>query len=135
VLVALVPSGEDGFTERDREDIRRALRLADSEGGLPFSVYVGPLGDDSRARALTLHGALSDPGHGVLVAVDPGSRRVEVVTGPESKRYLDDRGATLGVLAMTTSLTAGDLAGGIVNGLRTLSEHARHPRVLHLDQP
>jgi hypothetical protein len=133
--VALVPSGDDVFTERERDDILRAVKLADSEGGLPFSVYVGPLGDDSRARALTLHGGLPDPRHGVLAAVDPGTRRVEVVTGPESKRYLDDRAATLGVLAMTTSFSAGDLAGGIVNGLRTLAEHARHPRVLHLDQP
>lgn len=130
-----VPSGEDVFTEREREDIRRALKLADSESGLPFSVYVGALGDDSRARALTLHGALPDPRTGVLVAVDPGTRRVEVVTGPESKRYLDDRASTLGVLAMTTSFSAADLAGGIVNGLRTLADHARHPRVLHLDQP
>jgi hypothetical protein len=36
---------------------------------------------------------------------------------------------------MTGQLAAGDLAGGVVNGLRTLAEHARHPRTLHTDEP
>jgi hypothetical protein len=34
-------------------------------------------------------------------------------------------------MSMTSSFTAGDLTGGIVAGLHTLSEHARHPRTLH----
>jgi hypothetical protein len=36
-------------------------------------------------------------------------------------------------MSMTSSFGAGDLAGGIVDGLRTLAEHARQPRALHTD--
>ena len=48
---------------------------------------------------------------------------------------LDDRSCALAALTMTSQFGMGDLSGGIVNGLRTLAEHARHPRTLHLDQP
>jgi hypothetical protein len=130
-----VGSGDDLFTAREREDIDRAARIAEGDTDLHFSVYVGALGGDSRATATRVHAGLPDPAASVLVAVDPGARRVEVVTGTTSHRWLDDRSCALGVVSMTTSFTAGDLAGGIVNGLRTLAEHARHPRVLHLDEP
>ena len=126
----------DAFSERQRDDIGRAVRIAEKDTGLRFSVYVGSLGTSSRERALVLHGALgADADEAVLVAVDPGSRAVEIVTGPEARRYLDDRAAALGALTMQSQLVTGDLAAGIVNGVRTLAEHARHPRVLHLDQP
>jgi hypothetical protein len=130
-----VGSGDPVFTDRERDDVERARRIAEGDTGLRFSVYVGALGADSRASAVALHAALTDPVSSVLVAVDPGARRVEVVTGSMSRRWLDDRGCALAVLAMTTSFSAGDLAGGIVNGLRALGEHARHPRVLHVDEP
>lgn len=128
-------SGDDLFTAREREDIDRAVSIAEGDTDLRFSVYVGALGADSRRTATRVHSALPDPAASVLVAVDPGARRVEVVTGTRSHRWLDDRSCALAVVSMTTSFTAGDLAGGIVNGLRTLGEHARHPRVLHLDEP
>jgi uncharacterized membrane protein YgcG len=133
--VARVPTGEV-FSERQREDIARAIRGAQDDTGLHFSVYVGSLGSSTRERALQLHGALGDGSdHSALIAVDPGLRQTEIVTGHEAKRYLDDHACALGALAMTTQFNSGDLAGGIVNGLRTLAEHARHPKTLHLDQP
>jgi hypothetical protein len=132
--VAHVPTGEV-FSERQVLEIERAIAGAESDTGLHFSVYVGSLGEVTRERALTLHGALDQPASSVLVAVDPGLRQTEIVTGPDAKRFLDDHAAALGALAMTTQFNAGDLAGGIVNGLRTLAEHARHPQTLHLDQP
>ena len=126
----------DAFSERQRDDIGRAVRIAEKDTGLRFAVYVGPLGPSSRERALVLHGALGAAAdRAVLVAVDPGGRTVEIVTGPEARRYLDDRAAALGALTMQGQLVTGDLAAAIVNGIRTLAEHARHPRVLHLDQP
>ncbi|MCU0266503.1 MAG: DUF5130 domain-containing protein [Actinomycetia bacterium] len=129
-----MPAGE-AFSDRQREEIERAVRLAERESGLRFSVYVGTLGADSRERALRLHAALGpDATSAVLVAVDPGERRLEIVTGPESKRQLDDYSCGLGALSMTTQFAAGDLAGGIVNGVLTLGEHARTPKVLHLGQ-
>jgi len=130
-----VGSGDSIFTDREREDVQRALAIAEQDADLRFSVYVGPLGDDSRAAASEQHARLPDPGSSVLVAVDPVARRVEIVTGSRSRRWLDDRACALAILAMTTSFGAGDLAGGTVNGLRSLGEHARHPRVLHLDEP
>jgi hypothetical protein len=130
-----VGSGDAIFSDRERAEIERARRIAETSADLRFCVYVGALTEDSRPAAVRLHAALADPASSVLVAVDPGGRRVEVVTGATSRRWLDDRGCALAVLAMTTSFTAGDLAGGIVNGLRSLGEHARHPRVLHLDEP
>ena len=130
-----MPTG-DVFTERQRDDVERAIRGAEEDTGLHFSVYVGSLGESTRERALTLHAMLgAEADRSVLIAVDPGLRQTEIVTGPEAKRYLDDHACALGALAMTTQFSAGDLAGGIVNGLRTLAEHARHPKVLHLDQP
>ena len=128
-------AGDDVFTGREREDIDRAVKIAEADTDLRFTVYVGALGDDSRGQAVALHRALPDHARSVLVAVDPGARRVEIVTGSISRRWLDDRSCGLAVLSMTTSFTAGGLADGIVNGVRTLAEHARHPRVLHLDEP
>jgi len=130
-----VPTGEV-FSERQLQDVARAIAGAETDTGLAFSVYVGSLGPNTRERALTLHDALGvEASRSVLVAVDPGLRQTEIVTGPDAKRFLDDHAAALGALAMTTQFNAGDLAGGLVNGLRTLGEHARHPQTLHLDQP
>ena len=128
-------SGDDVFTDKEREDIERAVRIAEADTDLRFAVYVGALGDDSRTIATALHRGLPEQSRSVLVAVDPGARRVEIVTGAASKRWLDDRSCGLAVLSMTTSFSAGGLADGLVNGVRTLAEHARHPRVLHLDEP
>ena len=91
-----MPAGE-AFSERQQQDVVRAIRLAQQQSQLPVSVYVGTLEGDSRATALQLHGALGDDApQTVLVAVDPGARRVEVVTGSEVRRRLDDRGCRPG---------------------------------------
>lgn len=130
-----MPAGE-AFSDRQRNEITRAIRLAEKESGLRFAVHVGALGADSRGQALRLHAQLGDrAARAVLVAVDPGDRRLEVVTGSEAKRQLDDYSCGLGALSMTTQFGAGDLVGGIVNGLLTLGEHARSPKVLHLNEP
>jgi hypothetical protein len=63
----------------------------------------------------------------VLIAVSPGQRVVEVVTGAGAGRRLPDRACALAVLSMTGSFAAGDLVGGIVNGLRQMSDQAGHP--------
>ncbi|MGH3341846.1 MAG: DUF5130 family protein [Carbonactinosporaceae bacterium] len=129
-----MPDGE-AFSPRQREEILRALRLAEGESHLRFSVHVGALPALSREHARRLHAALPEPAVSVLVALDPGSRRLEVVTGSVARRYLDDRSCALAGLSMTTAFSAGDLVGGIVTGVQMLGEHARHPRTLHVDQP
>lgn len=131
-----MPAGE-AFSARQRDDVVRAIRLARQQSQLPVSVYVGTLDGDSRATALQLHGALgADAAPGtVLVAVDPGARRVEIVTGTEARRRVDDRAAGLAAMTMTSAFQAGDLAGGIASGVLALAEHAHTPRSLHTDLP
>jgi uncharacterized membrane protein YgcG len=130
-----VPAG-DAFSPRQQDEVVRAIRLAQQQSQLPVSVYVGTLEGDSRAAALTLHGALGEgAARTVLVAVDPGARRVEVVTGPEVRRRLDDRAAGLATMTMTSAFQGGDLAGGIASGVLALAEHAHVPPSLHTDTP
>lgn len=130
-----MPAGE-AFSERQQDDVVRAIRLARKQSELPVSVYVGALEGDSRAVALQLHHALGDDAEQtVLVAVDPGARRVEIVTGKEVRRRLDDRSAGLAAMTMTSAFQAGDLSGGIASGVLALAEHAHAPKSLHTDSP
>ena len=62
--------------------------------------------------------------NGVLLLVAPGDRQLEIVTGKESSRRLSDRSCALAALSMTTAFSGGDLVGGIVTGVRMLSESA-----------
>ncbi len=130
-----MPAG-DAFSARQREQLERAVRQAEEISGLPFAVYIGALEGDSLPAARALHASLgSRADDAVLVVVDPAARRLEIVTGSASRRYLDDAACSLAAVTMTSQFGMGDLSGGIVNGLRSLAEHARHPRTLHLDQP
>ena len=82
-------------------------------------------GDGLRGTAERLHAALGDRSEdGVLLLVAPGQRRLEIVTGPEARRRVPDRAASLAALSMTTSFSGGDLVGGIVTGLRMLADAA-----------
>lgn len=117
------------FTLKQLERIDEALTMASRETGIDFSLYVGRLDGDSRATAEALHpqmGAMA--ANGVLVAVDPGQRVLEIVTGRDSVKRLPDRSCALAALSMTAAFGSGDLVGGIVNGLRMLSDQAGHPR-------
>jgi hypothetical protein len=112
------------FTPVQLSGLDEALTLAGRTTGLDFSVYLGDLGSDSRAKAEELHASTPRPTHAVLIAVSPGERRVEVVTGDESRRRIADRGAKLAVMSMVASFKEGDLAGGLVSGLRMLTDQA-----------
>jgi len=114
------------FTPVQLASLDEAITLASRTTGLDFSVYLGELGPDSRARAEELHADMPRPSHAVLVAVSPGERVVEVVTGEESHRRLPDRGAKLAVMSMVASFKEGDLAGGLLSGLRMLADQAGH---------
>ena len=119
---------EGPFTYKDLARIDEALTMASRETGLRFTLFLGRLEGDTRAFAEDLHGRSGgDPAASVLVALSPGQRVLEVVTGTAASRRLPDRACALAVLAMTNSLSAGDLTGAIVNGLRQLSDSAGHP--------
>ncbi|MFI9815470.1 DUF5130 family protein [Saccharothrix variisporea] len=112
------------FTPVQLASLDEALTLASRTTGLDFSVYLGELGSDTRARAEELHSTTPRPSHAVLVAVSPGERAVEIVTGEESHRRLADRGAKLAVMSMVASFKEGDIAGGLLSGLRMLTDQA-----------
>jgi hypothetical protein len=119
-----VPSGEP-FTNEQVQAVSHAAAGASSETGLHFSVYIGGVDGDVRDAAEKLHASLGPLApSGVLVLVSPGDRLLEIVTGKESSRRLSDRACALAALSMTTSFAGGDLIGGIVTGLRMLSESA-----------
>lgn len=121
------------FSYRELARLDEALTMSSRETGLFFTLYVGDLGKRTRTRAEELHSvSKGDPSDAVLLAVSPGQRVVEVVTGAAAARRLPDRACALAVLSMTSSFAAGDLVGGIVNGLRQLSDQAgRPPRPHH----
>jgi hypothetical protein len=119
------------FTFRELARLDEALTMSSRETGLRFTLYIGDLGARTRVQAEELHAhSGANPSDSVLIAVSPGQKVVEVVTGGGASRRLPDRACALAVLSMTTSFAAGDLVGGIVNGLRQLSDQAGHPAAL-----
>ncbi|CCG02272.1 DUF5130 family protein [Blastococcus saxobsidens] len=119
------------FSYQELARLDEALTMSSRETGLRFTLYVGELSTPTRAHAEGLHARSgADPADAVLIAVAPGQRVVEVVTGAGAARRLPDRACALAVLSMTSAFTAGDLVGGIVNGLRQLSDQAGHPAAL-----
>jgi hypothetical protein len=116
------------FSYQDLARLDEALTMSSRETGLRFTLYVGDLGADTRATAEELHARSGgDPSSSVLVALSPGQRVLEIVTGSVAARRLPDRACALAVLSMTSRLGAGDLVGAIVNGLRQMSDAAGHP--------
>jgi uncharacterized membrane protein YgcG len=126
-----VPPG-DGFTEAQRAGLARAVALVERATGLRVVLRVGRL-DGGRAAAEALLAACGTEAPGsVVVAVDPAARTLEIVTGRRAAEVLDDRTCALAALAMTSSFAAGDLVGGIRNGLQVLADHGRNLRTPHL---
>lgn len=112
------------FTTRQLLRLDEALRTADQSTGLTFSVYLGQLDEPTREHAEQLHARLADPGQAVLVAISPNQRVLEIVTGAQARRRINDREAKLAALSMAASFAGGDLAGGIISGLDQLATHA-----------
>ena len=111
------------FSKSQRAALDDALDCAGQSVGLHFVVYLGDLGSDTRARAEELHelmGGRADDA--VLLAVSPGQRVVEVVTGCRAHHRLPDRACKLAVESMISSFKDGDLTKGLITGLRILME-------------
>ena len=123
----------EAFTAAERHEIDKAIRDAETMCRYEFSVYVGAADQESRPFAERLHAALVAPARSVLVLVDPAARIVEIVTGAEARRVLDDAEVKLATLSMQTAFAAGDLVGGNKAGVLQLAEHARRPTLLHTE--
>ncbi len=94
-------------------------------------MFVGRSEGETRPFAERLHATLVAPDRSVLVVVDPVARLLEVVTGTEAHRVLEDAEVRLAVLTMQSAFAAGDLVGGITHGVQQLAEHARRPTTRH----
>ena len=122
-------ASDDLFTWQELARLDEALTMSSRETGLRFTLYIGDMGRRTRVRAEELHASSGpDPSHAVLLALSPGQRVIEVVTGANAARRLPDRACALAVLSMTSSFTGGDLVGGIVNGLRQMADQAGRVR-------
>ncbi len=111
------------FSKSQLVTLDDALARASRSAGLHFSVYLGDLGTATRARAEELHDSMGGRADdAVLVAVSPGQRVVEVVTGCKAHHRLPDRVCKLAVETMISAFKEGDLTGGLTSGLRILAE-------------
>ncbi|MEV6598406.1 DUF5130 family protein [Actinoplanes sp. NPDC051346] len=115
------------FSTRQLLRLDEALRVADQQTGLTFSVYLGELAEPTRESAEQLHRQLEGAASAVLVAVSPNQRILEIVTGSDARKRISDRDAKLAALSMSAAFAGGDLAGGVLAGLDQLASHAgRH---------
>jgi hypothetical protein len=131
----ILPGGEPGpLSAGQRTQLTKLVEKARQICGYAFAVRIGPLAD-GRDGAVALHAELPYAASSILVAVDPAAHRIEIVTGTNVARVLDDRTCEFAALAMKSCFVANDLVGGIREGVTLLAEHSRHPRVLHLDTP
>ena len=116
---------EQPLTTTQLELLDDVIREAERFTGLRFSAYLGDLGGNTRASAEGLLAGLgADATSAVLLAISPGQRVVEVVTGTEAARRVSDRAARLAVLAVVSSCADGDIAGAVVTGVRILADQA-----------
>lgn len=128
-----VAAGEPGaLKDSDRHEIDKAIRAAEQACRYEFSVFVGRAEGTPRSFAERLHGASVAPDRSVLLMVDPRVRVIEVVTGSDVRRALDDRAVELAVLQMRSAFAEGDLVDGLIRGIAQLAEHARAPQTRHL---
>jgi uncharacterized membrane protein len=112
------------LTKRQRARIARAVEAAEAWTGLEICVHLGPAEDPATAaRAL-----LADLGMAgvpsVLLLAAPESRRLEVVTSESGARRVPDHALRLAAVAMSASFGVGDVAGGITEAVRLISQAA-----------
>lgn len=119
------PEQPGPFSEAQLARLDEALTFASRDTGIDFSIYVGDLGQDTRGTAEELMRRLgAKSANSVVIAVSPGQRVVELVTGATAKHRLSERSAKLAVMTMVASFREGDIVGGLVGGLRMLDDQA-----------
>jgi uncharacterized membrane protein YgcG len=135
---ALMPTGRMSIARRVEPDRPRlpftpgqlarldeAMTVASRSTGLEFAVYLGDLGEDTRKQAEEHHAELGGlASEGVLLAVSPGQRKFEIVTGEEAHRRIPDRSCQLAAMSMVASFKEDDLIDGMISGIRMLADAA-----------
>jgi uncharacterized membrane protein YgcG len=119
------------FSNAERYALDEAIRKAEQQSRVEFSLFVGSAEGEPRAFATQLHNSLVAPSRSILIMVDPDARALEIVTGGYVRRTLTDKEVELTALQMQTSFAEGDLVGGLRRGIAMLAEHARPQNTLH----
>ena len=127
--MARVAAGD--FSSAERYALDEAIRRAEQQSRVEFSLFVGTAEGEPRAFATRLHNSLVAPSRSILIMVDPDARALEIVTGGYVRRTLSDKEVELTALEMQTSFAEGDLVVGIKRGIAMLAEHARPQNTLH----
>ena len=127
--MARVVAGD--FSSAERYTLDEAIRKAEQQSRVEFSLFVGTAEGEPRTFATQLHNSLVAPTRSILIMVDPDARALEIVTGGYVRRTLSDKEVELTALQMQTSFAEGDLVGGIKRGIAMLAEHARPQNTLH----
>ncbi|MBB3039118.1 DUF5130 domain-containing protein [Hoyosella altamirensis] len=112
----------------DKDDLIRlddALTFGTRTTGVKFTIYLGELGDNANDRAFDLLDSLDDPDHSALIAVSPGERKIEVVSGAGVVGKVGDRICQLGVTAAVPAFREGKLIDGLVAAVKVMSAAAR----------
>ena len=121
----------DGLSNDHIRQIAHVVTRHSLSSGVHLSVFIGSPNGPARPFAQRLLAALGDRAPGsVLILVAPAERQLEIVSGRQAARVIDDRSCELAALAMTSSFAVGDLAGGVIAGLQVLVEEAVHLRSL-----
>jgi uncharacterized membrane protein YgcG len=119
------------FSNAERYALDEAIRKAEQQSRVEFSLFVGSAEGDPRTFATQLHNSLVAPARSILIMVDPDARALEIVTGGYVRRTLSDKEVELTALQMQTSFAEGDLVGGLRRGIAMLADHARPQNTLH----
>lgn len=130
-MVAPVPAGEY-LSDGDRAALDLTIRRSEQLSRAEFSVFVGRAQGEAHAFAAGLHRSLVAPDRSILIMVDPMARAVEVVTGRDVRRRVDDTQVEQAVASMVACFRDDDLVGGLRRGIQQLAEHARPQNTLHV---
>lgn len=109
------------FSAEERVRMDRTLTEATRRTDILWTVYIGELGPDPAARARELQASLPQAARGVLVAVSPNEKVIEIIGGDAVADRFDDRVAQLGVSAALASFKLGDLIDGLVSAVRVMA--------------
>jgi hypothetical protein len=120
----------DTFTVDQRRSIDRAVRQVEADTGLAVCLRIGGVDTDARTTARTLLQRMPDPANAVVLVVDPGARELEIVTGSAARQRLSDADCLAVAESMRTTFVAGDLPGGIMNGVQRLGDAVHRPESL-----
>jgi hypothetical protein len=128
------PVADGVLTDAQRVEVHGIVQKARAISGFRFCAYVGPLAE-GRATAETELAGLKDGGSAILVAVDPATGAIEIVSGASLGTHLAPRDYELAALSMVSCLNGGSIVEALREGAIQLAQHARPQRTLHLDLP